>query len=160
MTRYPVFVFLTLLLLVSSCQQNDKAAVFYHQINAIYAQENSAVSYFLNGQQRSAAILKTALDKCIANINELAPFEAGDSLRSAMIEELRMWDKLADLASKKQDPNPDAAAINALTRETMEWQMKRTTVHDRVNLENEKFANRFNLAPLNTFVKVKQAASK
>lgn len=160
MTRYPVFVLLTMLLMVSSCQQNDKAYVFYHQINAIYAQENKAVSYFLNGLPRSAKTLKTDLDKCITNMNELAPFEAGDSLKSAMMEELIMWDKLADLARMKQEPKPDSAAISALTKETLDLQMNRTTVHERVTTENEKFANKFNLEPLNTFVKVKQPASK
>ena len=160
MTRYPVFVFLMLLLTISSCQQNDQAFIFYRQINAIYAQQNKAVSYFLNGQQRSAKILKSDLDKCIANMNELAPFESGDSLKSAMMEELIMWDKLADLASKKQEPRPDAAAISALTKETLDLQMNRTTVHERVNVENKKFADKFKLEPLNTFVEVKQPASR
>jgi hypothetical protein len=158
-TRYPVFVLLTMLLL-SSCQQNDKAAVFYHQINAIYAQENKAVSYFINGQQRSAQTLKADLDKYITEMNELAPFAPGDSLKSAMMEELLMWDKLADLACKKQAPRPDSAAISALTKETLDLQMNRTTVHERVSAENEKLADKFNLEPLNTFVKVNQPTSK
>jgi hypothetical protein len=159
-TRYPVFIFLTLLLTLSSCQQNDQAFIFYHQINAIYAQENKAVSNFLNGQQRSAKVLESELDKCVANINELAPFEAGDSLKSAIMEELLMWNKFAALAGKKQAAGADTTAISALTKETQDLQMNRTTLHTRVNAANEKFANEFRLEPLNTFAEEEPPASK
>lgn len=153
MLRSHFLLFLSVLFVLSSCK-ND-ATIFYQKVNAIYSDANAKIHATLVSEHPNSKDLKTALNISIKEINNLPLFAEGEPLKKAMIGDITLWMKTADLSDQIEQAEKNNRAIGPLLTERMNLQTNRTNTNQLVTDENLKFAQKFRLKPLNTLVKIK-----